>query len=256
MDEIHRFYQDKCNESVRLSSQAGQIEYKTTMDYLARYCKKDMNILDACAGGGIYAFPLSELGCYVTAGDLIHENVQYIKKRNQQNPILKEIYEDSVLDLSRFPNESFDVVLNLGSYYHLCDDKDRRKSLFETLRILKSGGIYVISYINRAANYMAHFCEFKDNLSFLERYMEAGHIDNSSLFYSTTPELIEEDLEQCGLKLLHNIAVDGPIFLYRDIVDDMSKDDFDTFMRIHMNTCNKKSNLGYSEHGLVIAKKS
>lgn len=255
MKEIEKFYQDECNESMRLASQAGQIEYRTTMTYIKRYCRSGMKVLDACAGGGAYSFSLADLGCNVTAGDLVHVNVEHIREINQNNPKLEYIYEGSVLNLSSFSDETFDVVLNLGSYYHLCDESDRKKSLSETLRVLKPGGLYMLSYINRCANYMAHFSELQDNFSFLERYMKTGHIDNSHLFYATTPEIIEKDIENNKLQLLHNIATDGPVFLYREIVNKMNKRDFETFMDIHMDNCNKKSNLGYSEHGLIIAEK-
>ncbi|MCM1048978.1 MAG: class I SAM-dependent methyltransferase [Clostridiales bacterium] len=255
MEEIQKFYHEDCNESQRLNCQSGQIEYITTMKYLKKYCQKGMSVLDACAGGGIYSFSLADLGCNVTAGDLIDTNVAYIKSENEKNHKLKEIYQGNVLDLTRFKDNSFDVVLNLGSYYHLCEESDREKSLSETLRVLKADGIYMIAYVNRCANYMAHFEELKDNFSFLADYMQNGHIPNSTLFYSSTPEMIEEDLKKDNLKLLHHVATDGPIFIYRDIVEQMNKKDFDTFMDIHLKLCDKKSNLGYSEHGLVIARK-
>ena len=255
MEEIQKFYNTEWNESERLLPQSGQIEYITTMKYLEMYCKKDMSVLDACAGGGIYSFPLASLGCKVTAGDLIDVNVEHIKSENAKNPKLKHIYQGNVLDLSSFKDQSFDVVLNLGSYYHLCNEADRQKSLSETLRVLKNGGIYMIAYINRCANYMAHFEELKDNFSFLVNYMHKGYIENSTLFYSATPEMIEEDLRKQNLKLLHHVATDGPVFIYRDIVEQMSKKDFEAFMDIHLSLCDKGSNLGYSEHGLVVAQK-
>lgn len=253
MSEIQKFYQDEINESERLMSQAGQIEYITTMKYLTRYCKSGMDVLDACAGGGIYSFALADLGCNVTAGDLIDKNVEHIRSLGDGK--LKRIYAGNVLDLSQFEDNSFDVVLNLGSYYHLCDAKDRRKSISETLRVLKNEGIYMLAYINRCANYMAHFAELKDNISYLARYMKNGHIDQSTLFYSSTPEMVEKELDEHNIQILHNIATDGPMFVYRDIVDQMSREDFDTFMGIHMEICDKRSNLGYSEHGLIVAKK-
>ena len=256
MEEIQKFYNEECDESQRLMSQSGQIEFITTLRYLKLYCKKSMSVLDACAGGGIYSFPLADLGCDVIAGDLIESNVAHIRRVNQKDPKLKDIYQGSVLDLSRFENDSFDVVLNFGSYYHLCDGAERRKSLDETLRVLKHGGIYMIAYVNRCANYIAHFEELANNFSFLVDYMREGHIPNSTLFYSTIPEMIEQDLRDCHLKLLHNIATDGPIFAYRDIVDRMSQKDFEAFMSIHLAMCDKRSNLGYSEHGLIIAEKT
>ena len=255
MEEIQEFYNKDCDESQRLLTQSGQIEFITTMKYLEMYCQKDKSVLDACAGGGIYSFPLADLGCKVTAGDLIETNVEHIRMENEKEPKLKDVYQGNVLDLSKFSDNCFDVVLNFGSYYHLCDEKEREKSLSETLRVLKSGGIYMIAYINRCANYMAHFEELKDNFSFLVNYMQKGHIENSTLFYSSTPEMIEEDLGKYNLKLLHHIAVDGPMFVYRDIIEHMNKEDFSAFMDIHLKLCDKRSNLGYSEHGLVIAQK-
>ena len=50
MNEIQQFYHTECDESKRLSSQAGQIEYITTMKYLKMYCKENLSVLDACAG--------------------------------------------------------------------------------------------------------------------------------------------------------------------------------------------------------------
>lgn len=102
---------------------------------------------------------------------------------------------------------------------------------------------------------MAHFREFQDNYPFLVNYMHNGFIENSTLFYSTTPEMMETDLQNQNIKVLHHIATDGPIFIYRDIVENMDKSDFEAFMDIHLTHCDKKSNLGYSEHGLIVAQK-
>ena len=50
-------------------------------------------------------------------------------------------------------------------------------------------------------------------------WLNEGSIENSSLFYATTPEMIEEDLMKQNLRFLHHIATDGPIFIYREIVE-------------------------------------
>lgn len=84
MKEIQKFYTEDWNESRRLISQSGQIEYITTMKYLKLYCQKDMSVLDACAGCDIYSFPLADLGCNVIAGDLIDTNVAYIRIENEK----------------------------------------------------------------------------------------------------------------------------------------------------------------------------
>ena len=52
-------------------------------------------------------------------------------------------------DMSCFENESFDVVLNMGPFYHLTDDISRNKCLSESIRVLKKGGYLIIAYIPR-----------------------------------------------------------------------------------------------------------
>lgn len=48
------------------------------------------------------------------------------------------------MDLSMFDDNSFDVVLNFGAFYHLKDEEDRIKSIAESMRVLKPHGIYCL----------------------------------------------------------------------------------------------------------------
>lgn len=255
MNDIFDFYRTECDESKRLSSKAGSIEFLTTMNYIKKVSPTGCKILDACAGTGIYAFPLAESGYEVTAGDLIDINVEKIEKQQMQTPILKDIYRGSILDLSRFEDENFNVVLNLGAYYHMCNVEERMDAIKEGLRVLKKDGIYVMSYINRYANYMSHCKEMENDFGFFERYMENGHIDNNYVFYASTPELVEKEIRGFGLSELYNISADGPIFMYRNSVDEMSNENFERFLNVHFKTCEVRSILGYSEHGLYIGRK-
>lgn len=175
---IIEFYNTACEEDARLSGSRGKsrtIEYLTTMRYLKKYCAKDKTVLDACAGTGIYSFPLAEVGCRVTAGDLTPKHVELIRRRQKENPVLGSVYEGSILDLSRFPDESFDVVLNLGSYYHLNAAHDRAQSVRECLRVLKKGGILYVAYVNKFSVIIRYHSEWLDDFDVFERYIETGH---------------------------------------------------------------------------------
>lgn len=107
---------------------------------------KKCRILDACAGTGIYAFELAKRGHEVIAGDLIDANVEKMRKRQEENNLLKHIYEGNILNLSQIEDNSFDVVMNLGAYYHLCNREEREKGIKESLRVLKDGGIIAAFY--------------------------------------------------------------------------------------------------------------
>lgn len=254
-EEILKFYHEFNNESERLESNPGRVEYITTMTYLNKTISKNSRILDACAGSGKYAFALAKEGHSVVAGDLIDVNVDMIRKQQSSNPLLSEIYEGSILDLSRFKDESFDVVLNFGAYYHLCDDGERERSISESLRVLKKGGIYALAYINKYANFYGHAEEMLLNFDMFEYYMENGHLENSNLFYASSPETVENEMKYFKLKQIYNVASDGLLFSMRDTLNKMSEDTFDKYTKMHLSICKNRTTLGISEHGLFIGRK-
>lgn len=254
-DEILKFYHEFNDESERLESNPGRVEYITTMTYLNKVIPKNSSILDACAGSGKYAFALAKQGHSIVAGDLIDVNVKMIREQQKDTPLLKDIYEGSILDLSRFKDESFDVVLNFGAYYHICDDGKREKSVSESLRVLKKGGIYALAYINRYANYYGHAEEMLLNFDMFEYYMQNGHLENSNLFYASSPEMVENEMKNFNLKQLYNVASDGPLFCIRDTLNKMPKDTFNRYVRMHLSICENRSTFGMSEHGLYIGRK-
>ncbi len=68
-DQVVTFY-ESIDESVRLKrSNANQIEFLTTTEFLNRYIKADDKLLDACAGAGIYAFYYADRGLEVSIRD-------------------------------------------------------------------------------------------------------------------------------------------------------------------------------------------
>lgn len=255
INDIYDFYENN-DEDVRLKrTKVNNIEFLTTVKYLENICPPQSKILDACAGTGIYAFYLANKGYRVVAGDLVDCNVNQMIKQQDANPILEDIYTGNIMNLSIFDDESFDVVLNLGSFYHLTDEKDRIKSIQECLRVLKPNGVYFLAYINRYANIIKYREQMKDNFQMFEEYLKVGYTTEDSLFYASTPEEIELLMSKLNLEQLHNIATDGMKFIIRDTINSFSDNEFDRWMNIHFKTCEVRSLLGYSEHGLYIGKK-
>ncbi len=160
------------------------------------------------------------------------------------------------MDLSQFEDGSFDVVLNLGSFYHLTDSYERKNSIIESLRVLKPNGIYAMSYINRYANIIKYRDMFVEDFGWLYDYLEKGFHSNNRVFYASFPEEVESTLKEQNVHMLYNIATDGMKFIIRDTVNKLNDLDFDKWMDIHYKTCEDKSILGASEHGLFIGRKS
>lgn len=257
-ESVEAFY-NSIDEKVRLKrNKSNQIEFLTTTYYLDKIIKPNSIILDACAGGGIYSFYLADKGHNVYAGDLVDKNVADIRKNQDVQMAaskLLEIFTGSILDLQRYKNETFDVVLNLGSHYHLTDDALRKKSFEESIRVLKKGGIYAVAYVNRYANIIKFREMFTADFDLLEEYRDTGFHSKNKVFYCTTPELIEKEVQACDLEILHHIATDGMKFIISDVVNALDEITFKRWMDFHLKTCEEKSVLGSSEHGLIIARK-
>lgn len=200
------YYENYYNEDVRLKKdKAHSIEFLTTVRYFDKLFPSGAKVLDACAGTGVYSFYLAQRGYNVTAGDLVPYNVQQIKKKEKTLQKLDYVYTGSVLDLSRFPDASFDVVLCMGAFYHLMDEALRKKAVLECLRVLKKDGILVASYINLHASILRN-CE--DKLSNIDELLEYSKTGIKSIFYRCKPSEIEQLMIGLGLTQLYNIGTD------------------------------------------------
>jgi len=255
VNSIEEFY-ESIEENFRLKRKnVNKIEFLTTVEYLNKYLVPNSKILDACAGGGIYSFYFADNGHQVYAGDLIKKNVKDIKNNQDEHLKLNDIFIGSILDLNRYDNETFDMVLNLGSYYHLIDKSKRMESLKESLRVLKKGGIYAVAYVNRYSNVIKYIDMFTRDFNLLQDYIDKGYHSKNEVFYCSTPKSIEDELSNFDLEVLHHVATDGMKFIIGDVVNELDEDRFNKWMKFHLSTCEDSSILGSSEHGLIIARK-
>ena len=146
-------------------------------------------------------------------------------------------------------------MLNLGAYYHLTNENDKKASITESLRVLKPKGVLCLAYINKYANIIKYSNQMTKNFDSLEEYLRNGFNSDTSLFYASSPEEIEILMSSFDLEQLHNVATDGMKFVLRDTINSLSDSDFKRWMKIHLESCETKSLLGYSEHRLYIGLK-
>lgn len=250
IDELIAYYTTDCIEQYRLErDKMHSIEYITTMHFLLKHLPKDCSVLDCCAGGGIYAFPLAEQGYKVTAGDLIQEHVDIINN-HAKRPLLSDVYQGNVLNLP-YEDESFDAVLCLGALYHLMNESDRIKCVEECLRVLKPNGIFIFAYINRNAVFINHFNR-TDEIDYMRNVLKTGE---NGLFYGmdfTEPNRL---MAKFNAKKITDIGVDGLVYPLYNRLNECSEDEFKFYMEYHLDTCEQPSIIGHSMHGLWIGRK-
>lgn len=247
------FYETHGQEEYRLQEgSVHRIEFLTATKYFAELFQPKSNILDNCAGTGAYAFYLAEQGHQITAGDIVPFNVEIMQKKQAKQKRLQEIYLGDVLNLSRFANESFDVVLCMGAFYHLLTAKERRQALKENLRILKKGGLFIATYMNRYAVILGDMVGDLENLDEILRFKQQGTED---IFYASTPEEAETFFLSEGLKQVKHIALDGMALFLTETSKLLTPNGLKRWLTYHLKTCEEKSLLGSSYHGMWIGQK-
>lgn len=250
-ESLLHYYRSCYGEQNRLQlDQAHSIEFITTMRFLLKHLPAGCSVLDCCAAGGAYAFPLAKEGYEVTAGDLVQEHVDILNADNQDG-VLKHVYQGNVLDMSRFSDEVFDAVLCMGALYHLIEQKDREKCVAECLRVLKSGGIFVFAYINRNAVYVN---EFNRKLP-IQECTDILRTGVNSVFYTMDFNEPQKLINKFPLTKITDVGVDGLMYPLSARLNEATPDEFAAYMEYHLATCEQPSIIGHSMHGLWIGRK-
>ena len=144
---IRKYYDDDPKkEWDRLKKRFPHEKY-ITVHMMDRYIKEGDKILDIGGGPGHYSIHYARKGHDVTLFDLSPENVRFAKKKARQYGVRIKAEQGDAMDLSRFPDSSFDVVFLMGPLYHLMTEKNRKTALTEATRVLKPGGLLFCSFI-------------------------------------------------------------------------------------------------------------
>ena len=149
MNYVVDSYENYKEENRLTTNNARRIEFITTTRVLDEIIGTKSKILDCAAGTGIYAFWLADKGHDVTATDITPRHIDVINQTLTTKEYSMNAAVLDATDMSCFADGTFDVVLNMGPFYHLIDKKARKKCLDESLRVLKKGGYFVVAYIPR-----------------------------------------------------------------------------------------------------------
>lgn len=249
-DALYNLYENYDEENRLFRDKAHLPEYLTTIRYFDKLFPMKSKILDTCAGTGRYSFYLAEKGHSVTALDLVPHNVEIINDKDKENR-LTDIQVCNVLDLSSFQDNTYDVVLCMGALYHLSSAQEKQMAIRECTRVCKKNGIVVLAYLNKYAYVVSEIMHGLENIDNLLKYID----DRNSLFQTSTPNEIIDYAKNCGLKLEHNIGVDGLSFAFRDKINTASEENFEKWMSFIYSSCEDQNAVAYSWHGLYFGRK-
>lgn len=252
-ERVNRTY-DFFNEDVRLNrSKAARVEFLTTVRYIEKYLKPKDRILDIGAGAGEYSLYFSRKGYQVSAIELADANIAAFKRKLTPEDSL-QLVQGNALDLSRYEDGSFDVVLLFGPLYHLKNDADKQKCIREAMRVCKDDGKIFFSFISNDFVFLTEF-EY-DTLYFSNGdYNKESFKLNDFPFVFHTVDSARVLLTNTDVRIVHEIASDGASELLASKINAMDDENYDQYLRYHYYICEKPEFLGMSNHLLFVGEK-
>lgn len=257
-------YENYKEENRLTTNNARKIEFLTTVRIMDKLFKPESQILDCAAGTGIYAFYLADKGHHVTATDITPRHIEIINKEKQNKDYQMNTAVLDATDMSMFEDESFDIVLNMGPFYHLIDEEQRTRCLAECLRVLRKGGLLLTAYIPRY--FIFQYVSMSDSKyldeKLAEQLISTGVLrhNDEKCFWTDTYYAAKQEMEELYLKsnvtIVDHFAQDGLAPSFSDIVDKWSDQQFQTWCDYHYSVCREESILGASNHVIIVGRKN
>ncbi len=225
-----------------------------------KYLPGSGELLDSSAGHGRNAFRFANLGYTVTAGDFIMDNVEKIRA-NPESAKLKETYCSSAQSLSQFASESFDVVISLGSMYHMRTKVEREVFVRESLRVLRPNGIFAFTYMTPMALTLGQYFNAMRTYKAPDRikaYRKLANVEKTrvcDMFYGMTLEEMTDISREYGVGILTVASTYGMLYNMADEIGAMSDADYEAFVNCQIASCEDPVVTRYCMRGLFIGKK-
>lgn len=254
---LEQFYTNCCDEEQRLLSRHSSIEFLTTTRYIERYLERGNKILEVGAGTGRYSLYYAKRGYDVMAIEFVGHNLEVLKSNVTASMQIKAEQGDAV-DLSRFPDNSFDVTLVLGPLYHLYEKEDQKRAVREAVRVTKPDGVIAIAYLSSDSIMVDWALKDRHLLQGYKRdFDENFKIVNypGGVFAAFYIQEFLDLMSQFPVSFLHNVATDGMAHHVREEIDQLNDEEFELWLQYHFSTCERLELQGYSNHLLYIGRK-
>ena len=252
-ERVNRTY-DIFNEDSRLNhSKAARVEFLTTVRYIEKYLQEGDKILDIGAGAGEYSLYFARKGYKVSALELADANIAAFRKKLTPEDHI-DLVQGNALDLSRYAENSFDIVLLFGPLYHLENEADKQNCISEAKRVCKNGGKIFFAFISNDFVFLTE-------LAYNVNYFSSGDYDkktfklNNFPFVFHTVDAARALLAEGGIRVLHEVAADGASELMAERINKMTDEDYAQYLRYHFYICEKPELLGMTNHFLFVGEK-
>jgi Methylase involved in ubiquinone/menaquinone biosynthesis len=242
------------------------LEFETTYHFITSTISKRSRILDLGSGPGRYAFRLAQDGYAVHLADLSANNIDFAKTYADEHsiPILGADVADAT-DLGLYKDNSFDVILCLGPFYHLETQEDRNRCIRELYRVVKNGGYIFCAFIMNYAPVYDFLKRIPESIADTEQtlldwytkgYME--HDKNTGTFYISyfaEQEEIDTLFEASHFKKEYMFGCEGILNLRWDSLSAMDESIKNKWLTLSYVFSKTAAGINSSEHVVYVGRK-
>ncbi|MBR6029893.1 MAG: class I SAM-dependent methyltransferase [Clostridia bacterium] len=238
-------------------------KYITTR-MMERYLRPESAILDVGGGPGHYSVYFAGQGHRVTLLDLSGENVRFARKKARQYGVKITALQGNALDLTAFPDASFDAVFLMGPLYHLMREESRLQALREAARVLKPGGCLFSSFILMFGGVIYGLRELPETILWPDEQPlydvaakgESLAFDAFTSAWMTTVRDAKALLAAVPLLRTETVfAQEGILAPYREVLERCPKKTRQAWYDYALRFCEKEDYLTHAEHLMIISRK-
>jgi len=265
---IQQFYTDNVRAEWRrlVKDPYHAIELHTTLHYLEKYLPPQGLVLDAGGGPGRYTVELARRGYDMTLLDFTPANLDFARRRVARLGLkrrVQDFVEGSIVDLSRYPDETFDAVICTGGpLSHVLDPADRQRAVSELARVTKRGAPLFVSVMSRLSVLVVvlQISQLELELPHFKLLLETGDYFGGYGFTAShffLPEELRDLFTRPELELLEMVGLEGLSSHHRREVGQVAKNParLQSWIDAHYATCTHPAVVATSEHMLVICRK-
>lgn len=256
--EIISSFYDRYDEDIRtVKSRHGQLEYFTTMHYIHRFASGRSKVLEVGAGTGRYSIALAEEGMDVTAVELVEKNLAVLRENSKGMDNIHSFQGDAT-DLSRFPDNTFDVTLVFGPMYHLYETAEVNCAIDEAVRVTKPGGVMLFAFLSVFAIMYANYFYGNWGRGQAENFTDDYRVKHFKEQLFTGYDITEFEQLFCEkpVEWITTTGVDGLIEPLEERPDFfISDEDFRALSEWYLAFSEKRELLGATDHLLYICRK-
>lgn len=240
-------------------------EFAVTLQVLTEHLPPaPVQILDCGGGPGRYALALAQQGYTVTLFDLSPTLLALAREKAAEAGVTLAGYEEgTALDLSRFPDATFDAVLLMGPLYHFLEESERRAALAEAARVLKPGGLLFVAFISRfaahrdcAARYPGRLLEDREAY---DQILDTGRfppeVEGGWTAYFAHPDEVHPLCRSAKLEVEALLAVEGLVSGHEAAINTTAGETWATWVETNTRVAPEMTLTGASDHLLAVARK-